>query len=217
PAGQTITQVWNANANLNSSAVTATNVSYNGTIATGANASFGFNGSWNNSSNPAPTSFTLNGTACTGSAAPTTAAPTTSRPPTSAPPTTTGAPPTSAPPTTGAAPSNAPPTNPANASSKQLEDLNRGVVSVRSGSNNFVSWRMLGWEPASVSYNLYRGSTKVNASPITNSTNYLDSGAAAGSSYTVRAVVNGVEQTASEASMNWGQNFLDVPISPPAG
>jgi rhamnogalacturonan endolyase len=80
-----------------------------------------------------------------------------------------------------------------------------------------VSWRMLGWEPASVSYNLYRGSTKVNASPITNSTNFLDSGAAAGSTYTVRAVINGVEQSASPASLNLSQNFLDVPISPPAG
>src|SRR5262249_52774946 len=65
PAGQTITQVWNANANLNSSTVTATDVSYNAPIATGANTAFGFNGSWNNSSNPAPTSFTLNGTVCT--------------------------------------------------------------------------------------------------------------------------------------------------------
>src|SRR4051812_35107505 len=39
PAGQTITQVWNANANLNSSTITATNVGFNGSIATGANAS----------------------------------------------------------------------------------------------------------------------------------------------------------------------------------
>ena len=51
--------------------MTAVNVSYNGTLATDGSASFGFNGSWTGS-NPAPTAFTLNGIACTGSVTPTT-------------------------------------------------------------------------------------------------------------------------------------------------
>src|SRR5262249_22296025 len=79
------------------------------------------------------------------------------------------------------------------------------------------SWRMLGTDPASVSFNLYRNGTKVNSSPITNSTNYLDSGAAAGSSYTVRPVVRGVEDAAAGAAMDWGQKYLAVPISAPGG
>ncbi|MDI1460842.1 carbohydrate-binding protein [Catellatospora sp. KI3] len=99
---------------------------------------------------------------------------------------------------------------------RQLEDLNRGLVSVRSGSGNLVSWRLFGYEPAATGFNVYRGSTKLNASPITNSTNYLDAGAAADASYTVRAVVNGVEQAASEASLRFtGGGYLDVPISRP--
>jgi Cellulose binding domain len=65
-AGQAVTQAWNATVTQSGSAVTAANASYNGAIAKGASASFGFNGSWT-SSNPVPTSFTLNGTACTGS------------------------------------------------------------------------------------------------------------------------------------------------------
>lgn len=98
-----------------------------------------------------------------------------------------------------------------------MEDLNRGLVSVRSGSANLVSWRLLGTESYSTGFNVYRGGTKVNSSPITNSTNYLDSGAAADASYTVRAVVNGVEQAASPASLRFtGGNYLDVPISAPA-
>ncbi|MFG2043979.1 cellulose binding domain-containing protein [Dactylosporangium sp. NPDC048998] len=64
-AGQTVTQFWNATVTQSGSQVTAKNVSYNGSIATNGTASFGFNGSWN-ASNPVPTSFTLNGTACTG-------------------------------------------------------------------------------------------------------------------------------------------------------
>jgi rhamnogalacturonan endolyase len=99
---------------------------------------------------------------------------------------------------------------------KQLEDLNRGLVSVRSGSGNLVSWRLFGNEPSSTAFNVYRGSTKLNASPITNSTNYLDAGAAADASYTVRAVVDGTEQPASEPSLRFtGGNYLDVPISRP--
>src|SRR3954447_10917269 len=45
-AGQTVTQAWNATVSQSGAAVTATNVSYNGTIATNGSASFGFNGAW---------------------------------------------------------------------------------------------------------------------------------------------------------------------------
>ena len=81
----------------------------------------------------------------------------------------------------------------------QLERLDRGLVSVHSGAGNLVSWRLLGTDPQDVAFNVYRGGTKLNGSPITASTNYLDSGAAAGAGYTVRAVVGGTEQAASGA------------------
>ncbi|MEV0731957.1 cellulose binding domain-containing protein, partial [Polymorphospora sp. NPDC050346] len=86
-AGQAVTQSWGFTANPASGNVVATNVDYTRSIPTNATAEVGFNGSWNNSSNPAPTTFTLNGTTCTGSVAPTTSAPTTP-PPTTPPPTT---------------------------------------------------------------------------------------------------------------------------------
>ncbi|HVQ95995.1 MAG TPA: rhamnogalacturonan lyase [Mycobacteriales bacterium] len=99
---------------------------------------------------------------------------------------------------------------------KQMERLDRGVISVRSGSNNLVSWRLLGTDPAGVSFNVYRAGTRLTATPITTSTNFLDSGGPAGASYTVRAVLNGVEQAASPGSLNFANGFLDVPISPPS-
>ncbi|GAA4447112.1 rhamnogalacturonan lyase family protein [Phytohabitans houttuyneae] len=210
-AGQTVTQAWNATVTQSGSQVTATNVGYNGAIATNATASFGFNGSWNNSSNPVPASFALNGTTCTGAVGPTTGAPPTTGNPTTAPPTT--APPTTAPPPTTPPPTSPPPPS---GNAKQMEDLNRGLISVRSGSANLVSWRLLGTESASTGFNVYRAGTKVNSTPITNSTNYLDSGAAANASYTVRAVVNGTEQDASEASLSFANGYLDVPIQSPA-
>ncbi|MEU8171143.1 cellulose binding domain-containing protein [Micromonospora sp. NPDC049004] len=203
-AGQQVTQAWSATVTQSGAQVTARNVDYNGALATNGTASFGFNASWT-SSNPAPTSFALNGVTCTG--APATDGPTTP-PPTTPPPTTP--PPTTPPPTTP------PPTTPP-AGAKQMENLDRGLISVRSGSGNLVSWRLLGTETSGVAFNLYRGSTRVNANPITGATNYLDSGAAAGSAYTVRAVVGGAEQAASAPALQFANGYLDVPLQVPAG
>ncbi|MFF9691328.1 RICIN domain-containing protein [Streptomyces sp. NPDC014623] len=98
----------------------------------------------------------------------------------------------------------------------QMEDLNRGLVSVRSGSGNLVSWRLLGTEGYATAFNVYRNGSKVNTSPITNSTNYLDNGAPADAAYTVRAVVGGTEQAASEPSLRFtGGNYLDVQLQSP--
>ncbi len=65
PDGQTITQLWNGTVSQSGSAVTVTNASYNGSVAAGASVSSppGFNGTWNGT-NSAPTSFSVNGAAC---------------------------------------------------------------------------------------------------------------------------------------------------------
>ncbi|MBM0278572.1 pectate lyase family protein [Micromonospora tarensis] len=84
-AGQQASQAWGATVSQSGSQVSATNVDYNGNLATNGSASFGFNASWNNSSNPAPSSFSLNDVACIGSTTPTTPPPTTP-PPSSTPP-----------------------------------------------------------------------------------------------------------------------------------
>jgi endo-1,4-beta-xylanase len=97
-AGQTITQLWGGVATQSGAQVSVANADWNGNIPTGGSVGLGFNASWNNSSNPAPTSFALNGTTCTGGVTTTT---TTSQPPTTTtrPPTTTTT--TTRPPTTG--------------------------------------------------------------------------------------------------------------------
>ncbi|MBM7493279.1 chitodextrinase [Micromonospora luteifusca] len=64
PGGQTVSQGWSATVSQSGAAVTAANLSYNGTIAPGASVSFGFNGA-HTGTNPKPTAFTVNNTACT--------------------------------------------------------------------------------------------------------------------------------------------------------
>ena len=63
-AGQKVGQAWSANVTQTGTAVTASNLSYNGALAPGASTSFGFNGT-HTGANPRPTGFTLNGAACT--------------------------------------------------------------------------------------------------------------------------------------------------------
>ncbi|MEV6264283.1 rhamnogalacturonan lyase [Streptomyces sp. NPDC051784] len=103
------------------------------------------------------------------------------------------------------------------ATARQAEALDRGVVSVHTDSGNLVSWRWLGTDPDNVSFNVYRAGTKVNSSPVTGSTNYFHSGAPATADYTVRAVVDGVEQSDSVHAVQFRAGYKDVPISPPAG
>lgn len=80
------------------------------------------------------------------------------------------------------------------ASAQRVTDnLDRGLVAVNMGGSTFLSWRILAQEYFGVTYNVYRDGTKI-AEGLTVS-NFTDSGA--GNSYTVSAVVNGVEQPQS--------------------
>jgi rhamnogalacturonan endolyase len=106
----------------------------------------------------------------------------------------------------------------------QMENLGRGVVAVRTGTSTvYVGWRLLGNDPSGIAFNLYRGSTKVNSSPLTTSTNLVDSGAnlSVANTYTVRPVIGGVEQAPSAgytlAANAPTQQYLRVPLQQPAG
>ncbi|WP_433175650.1 extracellular catalytic domain type 1 short-chain-length polyhydroxyalkanoate depolymerase [Actinoallomurus sp. CA-150999] len=64
PSGQTFTSGWNATFTSSGGQVTATNTSYNGSLAAGASTSIGFQAS-HTGNTATPSAFTLNGTACT--------------------------------------------------------------------------------------------------------------------------------------------------------
>ncbi len=100
---------------------------------------------------------------------------------------------------------------------RQVERLDRGAVSVPNGQGNLVSWRWLATDPDDVAFNVYRGATKVNASPVTGSTTFFHAGAPDSANYTVRAVVGGVEQGDPAHAVQFRGGHKDVPISPPAG
>ena len=87
---------------------------------------------------------------------------------------------------------------------RQMEDLGRGVVAVRSGNSVLVSWRLLGLDPDGIGFNVYRstgggGEVQLNSSVLTGGTNFVDSSAnlSQSNTYRVRPVVGGVEQAPS--------------------
>ncbi|MEV4134909.1 cellulase family glycosylhydrolase [Dactylosporangium sp. NPDC049742] len=80
-AGQKVGQGWSATFSQSGTAVTARSLDYNGSLATGASTSIGFNGTWT-AANPTPATFTLNGVTCTGGV---TNSPTPSKSPSSSP------------------------------------------------------------------------------------------------------------------------------------
>jgi hypothetical protein len=77
---QKVTQGWSATWTQSGTRASAASMSWNGSLGTGASTTIGFTGSWSGA-NPAPGSFALNGTTCTGSVTP----PPTDPPPASGP------------------------------------------------------------------------------------------------------------------------------------
>ncbi|MFE1382447.1 glycoside hydrolase family 9 protein [Streptomyces sp. NPDC058740] len=63
PGGQHVTSAWNATVTQSGTAVSARDADWNRTIAPGTSASFGVQGT-HSGSNPSPTAFALNGSAC---------------------------------------------------------------------------------------------------------------------------------------------------------
>ncbi len=112
---------------------------------------------------------------------------------------------------------------------RQMENLGRGVVAVNQGSGRvFVGWRMLGTDPDSIAFNLYRSdgggkAVKLNDKPIKETTNFIDVKAdlSQSNSYFVRPVLNGREQAPSAAftlSANpLARQYLSIPLQTPSG
>lgn len=90
---------------------------------------------------------------------------------------------------------------------RQMERLDRGIVAVNQGNGKvYVGWRLLGTDPENIAFNLYRktaggSEVKLNSTPVTSSTNYVDTGvdATKDNVYFVKAVLEGKECDTGES------------------
>ncbi|WP_407700530.1 rhamnogalacturonan lyase [Steroidobacter gossypii] len=101
---------------------------------------------------------------------------------------------------------------------RQAEFLDRGVLAVKSADGVLVSWRLLGYEPYGLSFNVYRDGRRLNGRPLSGATNYLDPAGTETSVYKVRAVLAGFElpSLGRDSARVWN-GYHPVPLQRPAG
>lgn len=110
---------------------------------------------------------------------------------------------------------------------KQVEFLNRGLVAIQKTSSSvYLSWRLLGDDPSSIGFNVYRNGVKVNTTPITTSTNYTDSTSSQNNNYSITTIINGVESQQTTPVNIWALNTFNssgrnnkiyIPLQMPPG
>jgi rhamnogalacturonan endolyase len=110
-----------------------------------------------------------------------------------------------------------------------MEKLDRGLVALHAGKGKvFLSWRLLATDAETTAFNVYRTSgnnkaVKLNATPLTEGTNYTDETAdlSVGNTWEVRAVIKGKE-TGKEKTFTLPANppvrqYLSIPLQTPQG
>ncbi|MEU4605807.1 rhamnogalacturonan lyase [Kribbella sp. NPDC023972] len=96
-------------------------------------------------------------------------------------------------------------------------NLGRGLVSLRTTNGNFLSWRLLHNDPANLEYAVYRDSTRIATTKVTN---YLDEGAPPNARYSIRPLIGGTEArtpATADGEVSTLAASQDVPIQKPAG
>ncbi|WP_346768709.1 GDSL-type esterase/lipase family protein [Paenibacillus sp. HB172176] len=99
---------------------------------------------------------------------------------------------------------------------RQGDYLNRGLTAVLVDNGVFLSWRYLHTDPDEIAFNVYKNGYKVNAAPIGEVTNYVDTTGADSSEYQISTIIAGTEVMQPEAVSVWHNDYLPIPLDKPA-
>lgn len=100
---------------------------------------------------------------------------------------------------------------------RDMEYLDRAPVALKREDGNYIGWRMLGLDPDTIAFNVYRDDVLLNETPITGSTNYVDAGGTDQSVYKITAIAAGVEKQATQSFRVWEKSYLSLALDKPAG
>src|SRR5690606_34284396 len=89
------------------------------------------------------------------------------------------------------------------------------LVAVNTDNGVYIGWRMFGTDPDTVWFDLYRNGEKVNAKPITSSTNYFDPNGHAASTYKL-VIRQGSGAYETDEVTVWSEQYLSIPLDKPA-
>jgi rhamnogalacturonan endolyase len=106
----------------------------------------------------------------------------------------------------------------------QLEQLDRGLVALRQGDGSvFLSWRLLGTEPADTAFHIFRAvgsgqAEQLTAEPLTQGTWFVDTRPVGGAEvrYEVRSADGRQRAGAFTLRGNVPQPYLSIPLQTPA-
>lgn len=110
---------------------------------------------------------------------------------------------------------------------RQMEPLGRGVVALHSATSQaYIGWRLLATDPSEIAFNVYRSANggvgvKLNGSPLTATTDFLDTTAnfTISNAWYVVPVLNGLEQAPSApfglAASSPVRQYLRLPLVNP--
>ena len=103
----------------------------------------------------------------------------------------------------------------------KMEKLGRGLIAVRRNKDEvFVSWRYLSSDPADIAFNVYRDGQRINPTPVSLTTFYIDRNPVGGM-YSVKPVVNGREKDEQSASSftlpnKAPEGYINIALDKPA-
>ena len=92
-----------------------------------------------------------------------------------------------------------------------VEYLDRGLVAVRVDGGVYLSWRLLGTEETTTTFDIYRDGEEIVSN--LDATNYTDNSGFDTNTYKV--VVSGKSADDEKETSVWNTNYLDIPISKP--
>lgn len=96
-----------------------------------------------------------------------------------------------------------------------VENLDRGIVAIKSGNGMLVSWRFLAGDPTGTEFRLYRDDQLLMTSKGDEATCFYDESGSASSRYRVDSLVNGTVQTTSTCSLISGTDYFQIPMDVP--
>ncbi len=96
---------------------------------------------------------------------------------------------------------------------RTVDKLDRGLVAMKVSNGVFLSWRILGEEYYDVTYNVYRDGQKITETPLSVS-NFTDKSGTTSSTYSIKAVVQGVEDTNEvRATPVWANAYKEIQLT----
>lgn len=96
------------------------------------------------------------------------------------------------------------------ASARYMENLDRGLVAMKTDGGVYLSWRLVGTEDYNSSFTIYRDGNQI--ATVSDSTNYVDASGTMDSQYSVFS--SSAVKCSVVKPFASGSNFLDIPLAP---